>query len=315
MTVCKSRKELIQMFIDFRIASQKWNTTYTYNLHLFDKFCDAKFNQTDIKQEMVDMWAEKRDTESNFSRNHRILALRGLIFFLRERSLTDVNAPELLHEEPSQYTPHAFSIEELSAFFVEADRQVIEAKNRNIAFNALTSAVLFRLLYSSGMRTTEARLLKTGDVDLQSGVVHINSTKANLRHFVVLHDDTLNMLKQYDALAAARKANREFFFLTPNGHCMAHETLTNRFQRIWKQVSNIRAVPYDLRHNYAITNINSWTDAGFDFHDKFLYLSKSMGHTSLESTRYYYSLVPALADTIYAQSGESFDEIVPEVNG
>ena len=263
---------------------------------------------------LVDSWAARRDTESNFSRNHRILALRGLLFFLDERGLTDITIPELLREEPSHYTPHAFSEAELTAFFSEADRQVIESKTRNAAFYALTSAVLFRLLYSSGMRTTEARLLKTADADLEHGVIHINSTKANLRHFVVLHDDALEMLRRYDELAETGRTSREFFFLTPNGCCMSHGTLTNRFQKIWKRVSDVRAVPYDLRHNYAIVNINSWTDAGFNFHDKFLYLSKSMGHTSLESTRYYYSLVPALADTIYAQSGKAFDEIVPEVN-
>jgi len=311
--VCNSRKALIQAFIEYRVASQKWNTTYTYCLRAFDKYCDANHSETDITQELVDGWAAKHDTESNFSRNRRILALRGLILYLCERNLTEIIAPKFLHEETSQYTPHAFMEEELNAFFAEADRQVIESKNRNCAFHALTSSVLFRLLYSSGMRTTEARLLKTSDVDLKHGVVHINSTKANLRHFVILHDDTREMLRRYDELATARRPDREFFFLTPNGNCMAHGTLTIRFQKIWKNVSSVRAVPYDLRHNYAITNINSWTDAGFNFHDKFLYLSKSMGHTSLESTRYYYSLVPAFADTIYAQSGKSFDEIVPEV--
>ena len=33
----------------------------------------------------------------------------------------------------------------------------------------------------------------------------------------------------------------------------------------------------------------------------------------LGSTRYYYSLVPTLADTIYDRCGEFFDDIVPGV--
>ena len=37
--------------------------------------------------------------------------------------------------------------------------------------------VFFRLLYSTGMRTTEARLLRVEDVDLQSGVINIRYTK------------------------------------------------------------------------------------------------------------------------------------------
>ena len=85
------------------------------------------------------------------------------------------------------------------------------------------------------------------------------------------------------------------------------------FQGIWDKVNDKHANPYDLRHNYAIRNINSWTDEGFGFSDKFLYLSKSMGHKKLESTKYYYSLVPALADTLASHSQPGFDDIVPEV--
>lgn len=38
-----------------------------------------------------------------------------------------------------------------------------------------------------------------------------------------------------------------------------------------------------------------------------------MGHTSLESTKYYYSIIPALADILHKTTGTGFDEIVPEV--
>ena len=38
-----------------------------------------------------------------------------------------------------------------------------------------------------------------------------------------------------------------------------------------------------------------------------------MGHTSLESTRYYYSIVPALANLIEEKSGDGFNDIIPEV--
>lgn len=311
--MCKNRKALIQEFEEYRTISGKWNDTYRYYLHRFDRYCDENLNETDITQDIIDTWCAKHETESNASRNRRIQGIRGFIFFLRERDHIYLNPPELLHESPSQYAPHAFTPEELHDFFGEADRQVIESSNNIYAFRAITSSVLFRLLYSSGMRTTEARLLKVEDADLPHSILRINTTKANHRHFVALHDDTQAMLTRYNLLAEKYFPGRSFFFPANNGNCMQHGELTDRFQKIWKQISNVRAVPYDLRHNYAITNINAWTDGGFDFHDKFLYLSKSMGHMSLESTRYYYSLVPALADTIFIHSDASFDAIVPEV--
>ena len=69
-----------------------------------------------------------------------------------------------------------------------------------------------------------------------------------------------------------------------------------------------------LRHHYAIENINRWTDEGFGFDTKLLYLSKSMGHSTLESTRYYYSLVPGMAEILEEKTGGDFENIVPEVD-
>ena len=60
-------------------------------------------------------------------------------------------------------------------------------------------------------------------------------------------------------------------------------------------------------------NINRWIDQGFEFHDKLLYLSKSMGHTTLESTKYYYSIVPSLAQILRERTEEGFDWMIPEV--
>jgi integrase len=65
-----------------------------------------------------------------------------------------------------------------------------------------------------------------------------------------------------------------------------------------------------LRHNYAIENINSWTDDGFGFNQKLHALSKSMGHSAIESTKYYYSLVPRLAIVLAEHTNES--EVIPE---
>ena len=56
-----------------------------------------------------------------------------------------------------------------------------------------------------------------------------------------------------------------------------------------------------------------WIGDGFAFDDKLTCLSKSMGHTTLESTRYYYSVVPGLSDIVLKKTEDGFNELVPEV--
>ena len=48
------------------------------------------------------------------------------------------------------------------------------------------------------MRTTEARLLKRKDVNLDNGIISIRDSKGNGRHYVVLHDSMTELMQKYD---------------------------------------------------------------------------------------------------------------------
>jgi hypothetical protein len=61
-------------------------------------------------------------------------------------------------------------------------------------------------------------------------------------------------------------------------------------------------------------NINQWVGLGIEFNARFVSLSKSMGHASLECTKYYYTLVPRLADVMLNLTENNFNEIVPDVD-
>jgi integrase len=123
----------------------------------------------------------------------------------------------------------------------------------------------------------------------------------------------LELMTQYDKAVKELFPDREYFFPnTTKSLFLKQSWVTYNFRQMWYKYNNSYAIAYDLRHNYVIENINSWIGEGFGFHDKLLYLSKTMGHSRIESTRYYYSLVPGLADILHSNSDE--DMIVPEVN-
>lgn len=151
----------IQMFVDYRQASGSCSEgSYFFSLKKFDHFCADSFpSETPLIQEMVDTWCVKRDSELNRSRNTRIRSIRAFIAYLQKRGLTEVVAPELLKSEPTTYVPHAFTHNELERFFAECDSIQPQKGQFASVIRKLTCPVFFRLLYSSGIRTTEARLL------------------------------------------------------------------------------------------------------------------------------------------------------------
>lgn len=302
-------------FTAFRRISGNWNeSSYELNLLLFDAFIAENYPQACIlSQEMADAWCAKRDTEKNNSCRSRIYVVVSFIKYLKERGLADIHLPEIPHKEKRNYIPHDFTDAELKDFFHECDSLSAYHNSLPNKLHKIMIPVFFRLLFSSGIRTNEARLLKRVDVCLDNGVINIQDSKGHDQHYIVMHDSMRALMQRYDDAADKLISNRIYFF--PSMHDTPHPKgwVTWNFNTLWNKVSNADATAYELRHNYATYNINKWVDTGFDFEDRLLYLSKSMGHRSIEETKRYFSIVPVLSDILLEKTGASMDEIIPEV--
>ena len=307
---------LIKTYVFYQKASGHWNeASYEPNLLLFDRYLDKKYPKArSLSQEMVDGWCSRRDTETNNSCRSRIYVVASFIRYLRKRRKTDVTEPMIPRKERRTYIPHAFTNVELENFFYACDSLPCVPRTAEQLCRKITVPVFFRLLYSSGIRTSEARMLKAQDVDLFDGIINIRYSKGHTQHYVVLHDSMLNILKIYDASIRKQYPGRTYFFPTRGDTFHRRSWVQKNFRELWDKYNNSYATAYELRHHYAIKNINQWTDEGFGFDAKLLYLSKSMGHSTIESTKYYYSLVPAIADILEEKTKMDFDSIIPEVD-
>ena len=75
---------------------------------------------------------------------------------------------------PARYVPHIYTDQELAALFAQTDRCHYDSQ---VPFRHLVMPVLFRTIYACGLRASEARLLRFGDVDLGAGVLTIRDGK------------------------------------------------------------------------------------------------------------------------------------------
>jgi len=305
----------IESFIRYRKASGNWNDFYEIIMHRFDKYCAKSYpTESTLTQRMVDTWCKQRGTEKNNTCRTRSFAIVALVRYLKARGKTNVEPPTLPREEPVTYIPHTFTDAELANFFDACDNLPAHTGKFYSVLKKIIVPVFFRLLYSSGIRTVEARLLCVDDVDLQHGIISIKVSKGQDQHYVALHDSMTKLLRQYDEAVKELCPNRKYFFPTGGGKHRTQRWVADTFKELWNQSNHSKTRAYDLRHHYAVTNINNWICSGFDFDDKLMYLSKSMGHRDVESTKYYYSLVPGFADILEEQTNTDFDDIVPEVD-
>ncbi len=286
-------------------------------IHYFDVYF-AEYERSgshDEEQSAVNKWFQKRDTETNNSCRSRSYPVFGFIRYANTRGLLNWEIPELPDGLPCSYVPHIFTEKELKDFFNACDHIPLMFNNTQNIIRKYTIPVIFRTLYSTGMRTFECRELLCRDVDLASGIVNIEHSKHNIQHYIVLHDSCRVMLEAYNEKISMICPDREYFFPgTGRYPYLTKDWLCENFNSIWNQISDSYAKPYDFRHNYAIQNINNWTgDINSQF-NKLVYLSKTMGHVTLDSTRYYYSYSPKMAELIKEHTVREMESILPEVN-
>ena len=322
--VPESERPLVKTFISgmldayiFYLKASNHLSRFTHGtLIRFNKYCASIGHDVEIlSDDIVNNWCSKRPQEKCKSRNLRVRPVRKFLRYTNKNGWTNVLIPENLPTEKSTYKPHAFSEDELSTFF-HTTSTIKDVRGQNelkLKLRRMQIPVYFRLLYSTGMRTNEARMLLCKDVDLTKGIINIAHSKSLDQHRVALHPTMWSLLKRYNDAMEQLMPNREIFFPNSenNFHGITWQAYT--FRNIWKTISREPARAYDLRSLYAVTNINSWDYDGTEWFDKLLFLGHSMGHRKIESTCYYYQLVPLFFKQLEELTGQALHNLLPDL--
>ena len=306
----------LNRYISYRKASNAMGNSTLECLRFFNGYYATHHPEAStITENIINGWCDKRITESSESHNKRISPIRSFLRYANRRGWTNVKLPEFLPWSKKQYTPYPFSFEQLQAFFKITDsvEHNMPVSDKVFEIRRIEIPVFYRLLYSTGMRTVEVRLLRCSDVDLKNGVININRSKGLDQHRIALHQTMWNLLIRYDKAMSALMPDRNYFF--PNEYDEPYTRMweSYNFVRMWYLVSNDHARCYDFRSHYAVRNINSWKYTGPEWFDKLLYLSRSMGHRDISSTCYYYQLVPLFAEQLEALTAGEYHKLLPDL--
>jgi len=301
------------------LVDQKRANGYAYNYHTltlyrFDQFCVSReFNGESLPRELVMDWAMQYPGEGAKGRNQRISCIRQLAYYMLSLG-KDAYIPKSSGSEPST-VPHILTKNELQAFFYEVDRFAPDYRSRN--WMAMSYSVLFRLYYCCGLRLQEGCRLRVSDVDLSNGRITINDSKRKDR-IVFMADDMLTMCRNFDREVRVLLQEREWFFPAINLQKPLQKTnMDRRFKYFWDKTPFAGKVDREpsihaLRHTHVVHRINDWMRAGDDFHHFMPYLSRHLGHKTLDETYYYYHLAISAFDIIRKYDVTSAN-VIPEV--
>ena len=216
-----------------------------------------------------------------------------------------------------RFTPYILTDDELSAFFSAVD----DYKCKKDSFIKETASVLFRLIYTCGLRPREGRLIKRSNICFTTGEILIDKAKRQKQRIIVMSPDMLQMCKLYDLKRQVVESGSEYFFVDGDGNEFSQHFLNILFKRCWdaanpdtpkNQLPHLRV--YDLRHRYASTVLQKWLDEGCNLYAMLTYLRAFMGHERFSDTAYYIHILPENLLRSPCVDWDTIDSVVPEVS-
>lgn len=310
--------QYIEEYIDFLRNTDRYNKNMnTIFASLNNLYIQDYPNAETLTDDMITAILDKKLAKRTLRSNMFYMQVKRFLEYANFKGYINVRIPpyERVKYKKLRF-PYPFSDQELKDFFYQIDHiPALRFEDyHSYKFRRLKVSTFFRLLYSTGMRTNEARMLQREDVDLDNGIINIRQTKGYHQHRVALHSSMLEVLKKYDKVMDEIMPNRRVFFPSPEDTEHFPYWQAEMFNIAWNKISKEDARPYDFRSNYAVRNINSWKLGEPKWIDKFAYLSRSMGHNDLQSTAYYYQLVPMFREKLEQQTGENLKKLMPDMS-
>jgi integrase len=245
------------------LIEQKKSLGYLYDssawvLKTFSVFCMNHYpDETTITKAMAMQWAERRQDENLNSLSARITPIRQLAKYMIRLGIEAYVIPLGIPGKLPLYVPHIFTDQELQAFFAEIDRCPVDPVS---PARHLVIPVFFRVLYCCGLRSSEARLLKVEDVDLETGKLTIRQSKGNKDRNVMMSEEALDLCRIFHSKVSRIVPDRVGFFPNRCGKHYDISRIDGWFHLFWNKTGLTKSISgnpprvHDFRH-YGKLNV------------------------------------------------------------
>jgi integrase len=208
--------------------------------------------------------------------------------------------------------PYVLTDDEITRVFTAIDAQPMSSYSNK----ALVDPVLFRVLYGTGLRISEALHLTLADVDTSTGTLRIRDSKNGESRTVAITTRLCSAVAAYIAAAhPAPQPGGYLFYSRWPGSPISQACIYVRFRGYLADASIPHFAggphPHSLRHGFAVANLRRWAAAGADLAVMMPYLACYMGHADLRGTQYYLRLTADAYPEVIARAQVRFGYVIP----
>lgn len=240
-------------------------------------------------------WISKTDAEGNKSLSNRIVAVRQLAMYMRSVGKEAI-VPEnnVTIEKPMV---HVLGSAEIRETFERLDG--LGTRNdpaSRVAYDS--SRVALRLILGIGSRAGETSAPGMENLDQGGLSPDILDAKNDKQRTVYLTEGLCRMLvDHHDHVSELAGHESEWLFpgFVPGRPVNVHMP-GRRSDKAWAKTSFAGKVAkkptvHSLRHTYVSLRIRLWEEEGTDVNEMLPYLTRHLGHKTLDETYYYYQRI------------------------
>lgn len=278
-------EDVIQSYVDF-LTNQKMYSNHTVSAYLndiniFNKYViDEDYTLFSVDTTVIRNFLENQllDGISKRSLKRRLVSLKGLYTFMKEKNIikvnpficitspkTDKNLPDFLYEE------------EIKKLFLENAKRQDPYMSRDQA--------IIELLFASGLRVSELCSIKLNNIQLKQRFIRVlgKGKKERIVPFSLSAQSAIDMYMKTLRMDLIQKKNSKHdnhLFLNEYGN-----PLTSRgVQYILNSIENKLGLGMDLHpHKFRHTFATTMLDRGADLRT----IQEILGHESLSTTQVY----------------------------
>lgn len=307
-------KEMTEFILTKRATGLKYETEAGI-IARFGKYLAENYpTATTLTKEMVTGWCAMSPWETLRNRASRSTVIRQFSIFLVKLGRDAWILPTGIYQKVPKYVPHIYTTDELRRFFAATDACHF---TREVPFRHLVMPEFFRLLFACGLRSSEARLLKAEDVDLDTGILTVLNSKNGNDRLVPISASIVGRLRIYVDKIHAASNDCVWFFPGFKEKPMTLGNVYKNFRRfLWKAgISHTGDGPrvHDFRHTFCVYRLREWASTGKDLLAMLPILCTYLGHKSLADTAYYLQWTADVFPEIRLQLESAYAAIVPDL--
>ena len=265
-------------------------SSYTYDLKKFTDYLVEKnkdimeVTQDDVRQFLKFERTKKKNSSKTLARS--LAAIRQFYNFLSDIDKEFTNPASKIESPHIEKTlPDFLAISEVSKLFDSiSEEDVYELRDKT----------LFELLYSSGLRISEAVELENKSIDFKNSLIHVIG-KGDKERSVPINDEAKRLLVRY--LNESRKKilgkrESEYIFISKKGSKLNRKSVWRLLKSyVLRTEIEKNITPHTLRHSFATHLI----ETGADLRS----VQELLGHMDITTTQVYTHLAKEKLESMH----------------